>query len=939
MQDWSRHESPERIFNRMAGLGMGREMAKLTTASVVGSASSRLNPLESIIEKSQLISSIYLALGAERMRAVGRIISESGRGFGTGFMISPRLLMTNNHVLEDAATAGRCRVQFDFVRTIDGKIGDTQIFRLVPEEFFLTADTEGAVNLDYTIVAVEASNAEGKQLSRRGSVPLIAQSGKLVLGDLANIIQHPGGEPQQVALRDSKVVTPLDDFIQYEADTQPGSSGSPVFNDFWQLAALHHSGVPEEVREGVYKLVDGGEWDTSIPVSHEDELRLLGRVKWKANEGIRISSIVRDVEKRVKNNSARRALFEAAVREQMAPSFDEEPSGAINPPGKPPPGGGGQSNLPPGKEVTWTIPLRVTVQLGPEMVLSATAAVGTGGGVSAVEPPKGTTNVQPAGVDSVVSRARESLAGNPQVLEVRSGFLWEAGEMTDQEAVVVVIDPQASFDSGDPHEKLNIPREIDGVPVDLTVGGASAVFRARERRGNMAAEAMPLAELFQEKVPQVGYQKPANVQLTEVNEPMEITAHTSPDDGWPVLEEFLGRTRKRITLGMFDLTAPQIVNKFQELGGNAVFHMNLAIQRGMAGGLGGEKKNDIPEDTFIEGMRTLMGDRFRQGYVDVSGPDRTFASAYHIKVAVRDGEEFWLSSGNMQTSNQPNLSPAADEETTFGPLKRFNREWHVVIRNKKLSAIFEKFLLHDLKTAETNPAEVPIPTDEALLPMRLEDPEFLEAAKKPRYFARKVFPKKTGAPVKVQPLLTPDNFLEHVIEIVRSAKTKLFIQNQSLALLQPLEKNEPEFLKLFGAILERQQAGVDVRMIFRVMPIDEDAARATKEALVKFGFKKKKITVLEGCHTKGVIVDSKVVIVGSHNWTNQGTIANRDASLIIHHEEIAKFYEDIFLFDWETRTREPKPAKPKKKRGVEESTLAGAVAMVRVKAEELIVGD
>jgi PLD-like domain len=357
------------------------------------------------------------------------------------------------------------------------------------------------------------------------------------------------------------------------------------------------------------------------------------------------------------------------------------------------------------------------------------------------------------------------------------------------------------------------------------------------------------------------------------------------------------------------------------------------------GGLHGEKKNDIPEDQFIGQMRDAMGSRFRQGFVDVSGNDRTFASAYHIKVAVRDHEEFWLSSGNMQTSNQPDISPAKDGDKTFSPLRRFNREWHIVIKNKKLATIFEKFLLHDLKTAESNPAEPPKPSDEVLLPVTPPDVEFLEAGKKPRYVERKRFPQQSTTPVRVQPLLTPDNFLKHVIPIVKSAKKTLFIQNQSLTLLQPFDRNEADFLELFESIRARQKAGVDVRLIFRVMPVDEDDARAKKDVLVKFGLKKNTIFVQENCHTKGVIVDSKVVIVGSHNWSNQGASVNRDASLIIHNEGIAKYFEDVFLFDWDTLTREPKPPKPGKPKGGDEALGIEIGAAVRVSAEELILGD
>lgn len=920
LENWRENEEPKRILNRMAGLGMQREMVEVAAAVINGEGAAAFNPFERIIATSQLMGAIFLHLGAQRMRAVGRILSESGRGFGTGFLISPRLLMTNNHVLENASAAARCRVQFDYVQMLDGTIGSTEIYQLVPAEFFITSASENNLNLDYTIVAVQAVNAEGKELAQRGCIPLIATSGKLTKGDLANIIQHPGGEAQQVALRDSKVVDPLEHFLRYEADTQPGSSGSPVFNDFWQVAALHHSGVPEEVRPGVYRLIDGGEWDTNQPMSHEDQLRMAARVKWVANEGVRISSIVSDVQQRLRNVPEKLAMFEEAVREQITPQ--PQPVGeAVAPPA---------AAIAPqiGNAMTWTVPLRVTVQLGPDMQVSLASGAAA---PQAAQPKPVVLSPDPRAkdVEAAAAQVRESLAGRGGVLEVRTGFVWENGEMTDREAVVVVLHPNS--DTLESVADLGIPAEVDGFPVDLTVGGATAVFRAMNRNVG-PTEALSIADLLQEKVPEIGYKPPANVQLDEVDDEMEVICHASPDDGWPVLEEFLGRTKSTITLGMFDLTAPHIVEKLRKLGAKTKFRMGLAIQRGMVGGLKGEKKNDIPEDDFLAGMRKLMKNRFRQAFVDVSGDDRTFASSYHIKVAVRDHEEIWLSSGNMQTSNQPPISPAKDKETTFTPLRRFNREWHIVVKNEALARTFEAFLLHDLKTAEDNPAEPPKPKDEALVPVQLLDPDLLEAGKKPQYLPREPFKGK----FRVQPLLTPDNFLEHVIPIVRSAKERLFIQNQSLTLIKD---NEKDFLKLFTAIRDRQKAGVDVRLIFRVHTFDEDGAREVKENLVKFGLKKNTILAQDNCHTKGVIVDSKIVIIGSHNWTNQGAIANRDASLVIHDPGIAQYYEKFFLFDWQTLTREPKPQKPVKKKAGEEAVAAPPVAFVRVTADELVLGD
>ena len=80
------------------------------------------------------------------------------------------------------------------------------------------------------------------------------------------------------------------DFVaHYTGDTQPGSSGAPVFSDLWEVIALHHSGVPDETANGQYLTHSGAPWN---PLT-DPEMRT---VVWIANEGIRISRIVRHLE-------------------------------------------------------------------------------------------------------------------------------------------------------------------------------------------------------------------------------------------------------------------------------------------------------------------------------------------------------------------------------------------------------------------------------------------------------------------------------------------------------------------------------------------------------------------------------------------------------------------------------------------------------------------
>lgn len=64
-------------------------------------------------------------------------------------------------------------------------------------------------------------------------------------GERVNIIQHPRGRLKELSLHDNKVTYVYDKVIRYTTDTEPGSSGSPVFNNQWDLVALHHAGWAE----------------------------------------------------------------------------------------------------------------------------------------------------------------------------------------------------------------------------------------------------------------------------------------------------------------------------------------------------------------------------------------------------------------------------------------------------------------------------------------------------------------------------------------------------------------------------------------------------------------------------------------------------------------------------------------------------------------------
>jgi phosphatidylserine/phosphatidylglycerophosphate/cardiolipin synthase-like enzyme len=53
-------------------------------------------------------------------------------------------------------------------------------------------------------------------------------------------------------------------------------------------------------------------------------------------------------------------------------------------------------------------------------------------------------------------------------------------------------------------------------------------------------------------------------------------------------------------------------------------------------------------------------------------------------------------------------------------------------------------------------------------------------------------------------------------------------------------------------------------------------------------------------HNKGIVVDTKKVLVSSQNWSSAGVLDNRDAGVIVECGPVAAYFEKIFLHDWNT---------------------------------------
>ena len=188
--------------------------------------------LEVIIDEPNFKALWWLRKAIEVSSSVARV--KFANGSATGFLIAPDIFMTNNHVIEDEHDASSARLQFNYQLKEDGTLATVDEWRCDPTDLFHTNP-----DLDYTIVRV--APIDNKRAGDSWGFLDLRHGATVSVGQRVNIIQHPQGRFKEIAFRDNQVMAANSDepFIQYLTDTDYGTSGSPVFDDWFNVVALH----------------------------------------------------------------------------------------------------------------------------------------------------------------------------------------------------------------------------------------------------------------------------------------------------------------------------------------------------------------------------------------------------------------------------------------------------------------------------------------------------------------------------------------------------------------------------------------------------------------------------------------------------------------------------------------------------------------------------
>lgn len=189
----------------------------------------------------------FIQRGIQQAASVCRVerpdpATGSNIAIGTGFLVKQNLLLTNYHVLAPNAEADPATyladlvLRFGYLTSPDGKAMQGQTFKLAADPIQGFSPTD---QLDYVFLEVESSILGSQEIH-----PVTVNVHKQPIKGMGiSLLHHSEGQTMKLAIGSNGItgVYESEGLLQYCSETSGGASGSPCFNDDWQVVALHHA--------------------------------------------------------------------------------------------------------------------------------------------------------------------------------------------------------------------------------------------------------------------------------------------------------------------------------------------------------------------------------------------------------------------------------------------------------------------------------------------------------------------------------------------------------------------------------------------------------------------------------------------------------------------------------------------------------------------------
>ncbi|MEY9606271.1 phosphatidylserine/phosphatidylglycerophosphate/cardiolipin synthase-like enzyme [Bradyrhizobium japonicum] len=363
--------------------------------------------------------------------------------------------------------------------------------------------------------------------------------------------------------------------------------------------------------------------------------------------------------------------------------------------------------------------------------------------------------------------------------------------------------------------------------------------------------------------------------------PGEIIAYASPDSTYAVTKKLISSARSSIVIGIYDFNADYMKEALKQ-----------AMRRGVSLSLMLDTNHDDDPHLFNQ-LKRLGANCVKAPSSSAGNPVAYFGNA-HEKIIVIDGEIVMIQSGNWSENSIPFNEGDGVVAGDFAP---GNRDMGIAVHSRELASFFAELVARDMRLSL---GEEPDSSPSAMEVMSA-DLEFFEAAPPniPRLFSSRTF--TPSEPVRITPVVTPENFHETVKKFVRSAKRSIRIEQQYIRGGQPAVEAVLEGI----STARTENPDLVVQIIVSPKYLYGTNKQKFLDAMNRFdfafddNFRYLSARHFVHCHNKLIVVDEEKVLLGSQNWSTTGLASNRETSLLVEHAGIAGYFAQIFDSDWQ----------------------------------------
>ncbi|MHA2025070.1 MAG: phospholipase D-like domain-containing protein [Candidatus Thorarchaeota archaeon] len=354
--------------------------------------------------------------------------------------------------------------------------------------------------------------------------------------------------------------------------------------------------------------------------------------------------------------------------------------------------------------------------------------------------------------------------------------------------------------------------------------------------------------------PQKDY-TPSAITWQTFNKNMNVTTFVSPDGSKDALWHFLNSAEESIYVELYGINNPYIIELIHELHTTKpTLEMKFLI--------GWNSLGYFSPNDWVANNLTLLG------YPVKWTSDSEFNYA-HQKFVIIDNKTTIVHSGNWAKTSFPEDGNKA------------NREWSIAMTDTDVTQYYRDVFDYDW----SNGIDYDAGTHGTGTPLTYTGVSSTYA----NPFAT---PGEFSGPMNVTPVFSPETSLQGILYCINSAQATLDIQIPYFT-----NWNETGSVEtILDAIIAAKNRGVTVRVISEEEYDFEEVAALLHQHNIPIVWQDTRWFTAN--HNKGIIVDGRIVLISSINYSDNSIENNREAGVIIENEDVAQWFQEIFDFDW-----------------------------------------